>query len=1042
MEEFIPGQRWISSAELQMGLGTIITCNHRTVTIDFQASGETRTYARQNAPLARVSFARGEHIKLVNGDSIEVIGVSETDGLLSYTGINPLGSTVILPESQLDHTMQLNRPAERLFSGQIDKNRWFDLRYQTLQELNQLDHSELSGLNGCRTSLIPHQLYIAHEVANRYAPRVLLADEVGLGKTIEAGLILHHQLLNERAQRVLIIVPESLMHQWLVEMLRRFNLLFSIFDEQRCQALTIDTDHSDDTDDNNASKDNVFLSEQLVLCSLEFLATNDTYFQQALEGNWDLLVVDEAHHLQWTVNKSSHEYQLIEQLTQRIRGILLLTATPEQLGIESHFARLRLLDPDRFPDLESFIAEDEGYQPIAHAMEALLSNQPLDKTARQTLKETLKESRYVSKDNVADKNTTDSAINTTLDELSMMSNATENPAHKLHHAKQTLIEHMLDRHGTGRVLFRNTRATVKGFPGREVIAHPQPLPDEYLKLLGQFSQQLLLEQELEQELQQELQSNSNNSNSETDTNFSNLVLFPELLYRIKTDHSDQFQDWTQIDPRVKWLGNWLIEHRLTKQASDNGKILVITASAQNTIDLANILKKQFAIYAAVFHEGLNLIERDRAAAFFADPENGAPVLICSEIGSEGRNFQFAHQMVLFDLPLNPDLLEQRIGRLDRIGQTQNIKIHVPYLNNTAQAVLFHWYHKGLNAFEQTCPTGHNVFTQVRTQLQNEILAVPSLDATISTSQPAPDLIHQTQSLHQQLNKALHEGRDRLLEYNSCRQPEANRLKVLAEKMQLQNTLFQYMDDLFDAIGVDHEEHSEHCYIISPGEHMLNQFPGLPDDGLTITYDRSIALANEDMQFFTWDHPMVRTAMDMISSSEMGNTAMTTLDSSDLTITPKPGSLLLECLFIMETSAHETLQANRYLPATTIRIIVNEQGQDLTQEIRHEEIKQTQEAINTQTAQQIIKVKEDALQHMLTRAENLCEEQAPEILQSARDSSQETLLNEINRLQALAQVNPNIRGEEIEFFTRQLQSLETIFNSVKPRLDAMRVVIVT
>ena len=79
-----------------------------------------------------------------------------------------------------------------------------------------------------------------------------------------------------------------------------------------------------------------------------------------------------------------------------------------------------------------------------------------------------------------------------------------------------------------------------------------------------------------------------------------------------------------------------------------------------------------------FHEGLTLVQRDRGAAWFADPD-GARLLICSEIGSEGRNFQFAHHLVLFDLPLDPALLEQRIGRLDRIGQHDEIQVHVPFV---------------------------------------------------------------------------------------------------------------------------------------------------------------------------------------------------------------------------------------------------------------------------------------------------------------------------------------------------------------------------
>lgn len=107
------------------------------------------------------------------------------------------------------------------------------------------------------------------------------------------------------------------------------------------------------------------------------------------------------------------------------------------------------------------------------------------------------------------------------------------------------------------------------------------------------------------------------------------------------------------------------------------KVLVICAKAATALQLEQVLREREGIRAAVFHEGMSIIERDRAAARFAEEDTGAQVLLCSEIGSEGRNFQFASNLVMFDLPFNPDLLEQRIGRLDRIGRAHDIQIHVP-----------------------------------------------------------------------------------------------------------------------------------------------------------------------------------------------------------------------------------------------------------------------------------------------------------------------------------------------------------------------------
>ena len=167
----------------------------------------------------------------------------------------------------------------------------------------------------------------------------------------------------ERARRVLIVVPETLLHQWLVEMLRRFNLHFKIFDKERCENLIEENEY-----------ENIFHSEQLVLCSIDFLVNNADMFEQCVFGEWDLMVVDEAHHLQWSAEEPSIEYMVVEQLSNQTKGVLLLTATPEQLGKESHFARLRLLDPDRFPDFQQFVDEEENYEPYAQVIEDLLSH--------------------------------------------------------------------------------------------------------------------------------------------------------------------------------------------------------------------------------------------------------------------------------------------------------------------------------------------------------------------------------------------------------------------------------------------------------------------------------------------------------------------------------------------------------------------------------------------------------------------------------------------------------------------------------------------
>ncbi|MGL5287350.1 MAG: RNA polymerase-associated protein RapA, partial [Aeromonas sp.] len=208
---FALGQRWISDTETDLGLGTVVAVEGRMVTLLFPASGENRMYAKDDAPVTRVRFNEGDQIASHEEWTMVIEAVHEKEGLLIYAGIRTdTEEQVLLKEVFLSNFIKFNKPQDRLFAGQIDRMSRFTLRYESLINQHQRRLNPTRGLAGGRVSLIPHQLYIAHEVGHRYAPRVLLADEVGLGKTIEAGMIIHQQLLSGRAKRVLILLPETL----------------------------------------------------------------------------------------------------------------------------------------------------------------------------------------------------------------------------------------------------------------------------------------------------------------------------------------------------------------------------------------------------------------------------------------------------------------------------------------------------------------------------------------------------------------------------------------------------------------------------------------------------------------------------------------------------------------------------------------------------------------------------------------------------------------------------------------------------------------
>jgi ATP-dependent helicase HepA len=935
--EFIIGQRWVSQAEPQLGLGIVVETSGRHVTVHYPVVEEDRMYAADSAPLARIAYQAGDNLENIERENFTVKAVEDVNGLLYYLVEDQTGGEQILPEPKLAADIQLNTPSQRLFSGQLDKNRLFQMRVATLHYRYMQQKTPVSGLLGPRTNLLPHQIYIAHTVASRFSPRVLLADEVGLGKTIEAGMILHHQLANGLASRALIVVPEPLLHQWLVEMLRKFNLHFSLFNEERYQSLV------------EGGEKNPFESEQLILCSIDLLANNNEVANNANFAGWDIAIVDEAHHLQWSDDESATpdpKYTAIEALAKHCEGLLLLTATPEQLGVASHFARLRLLDPSRYSDLQQFIDEQSNFVELNGIVSHLLDGSPLDANQKKQLNEWLGEDS-------ADGDSTN-----------------------------TIVKQLLDRHGTGRVLFRNTRAAIKNFPKRLPNAYPLPKPELYVDQCG---------------------------------------LYPETLQQ-------QFgEQWLEQDPRVNWLEQLL--NTLRRE-----KVLLICAHAQTAIDLEKYLHLKTGIRSTAFYEHLSIIERDRAAAYFADEESGAQIMICSEIGSEGRNFQFAHHLVLFDLPVNPDLLEQRIGRLDRIGQSEDIKIHIPYIEQSAQEYLYRWFNQGLDAFTHSFSAGLAVYARFATQL------APWLQTTaIDDQQDFAALLDATATYRRQLNAELEQGQDHLLALNSCDPEVAAKLINTITESERSETLASYMSLLFDNFGIEQDYHSEQSLVLRPTEHMLTaQFPGIKDEGVTVTFNREKAQAREDIEFLSWEHPMVSDSMELVLGSELGNAAIGAIKIKAL----PAGTYLIECFFTVQCSGPKHYQLQRYLPATPIRVLLEASGKDLGDILKHVQLNKLRSHLKRSNRFAIIKQLKPQLEALIQQAQQFAEKKAQPLINEAQRNANTMLNGELQRLQELKKLNGSVREAEITFFEQQLAKVQEHIENTSVELQALRLIINT
>jgi len=915
------GARVLSNAEPELGIGILVRLEESVATFQFPQAKITRKYSLKNAPLRRALLSKGQKAKFKDRTEHKVQDLRFTEGLAQYC---------IEDRWYWEHelsTEQSDQGAlEYFFNGHFSEAQAFDLRKESWKLKSESLNPFSRGLIGARCDLLAHQLYIAQEVSRRPQPRVLLADEVGLGKTIEAGLILSslHQL--GRAQKILIVVPESLKTQWLAELYRRFHLLFSILDEPRC----LEEEKVNPTL-------SPYESNAFVLCTLEHFMIFENRLNQALKVNWDLLIFDEAHHLLWNPSDPSPAWLCAKKLSEVAQALLLLTATPRQHGLDTQFGLLNLVDPDRFADFERFKIESQNLTQLSEIARKL-SEHPKDSL--------FKEIEKIFPDDEELKN--------------------EIQKFKSSQNLQPLLAALIDRHGPGRVIYRNRRARLKGFPERKCLA---------VELEGTQHQ------------------------GEWDCSFS------------------------KNHPKLKWLVKFLNDNPLEK-------ILLITSLPSQVKLIDQFLLENFAIKRALFHDEMEMVERDRQAAWFADPK-GARLLIASEIGGEGRNFQFCKKLILFNLPPEPDLVEQRIGRLDRIGQKFTIEIIVPIIKDSVENLHFDIFQNGLSLFQKATAGLGALIEDFKGDIAKLCDELRTKQVPLETLKEHKSLVQKIAQHYQKYQEGQEKNFDYLVDFNSFNEEVGRKLQEKLDQLDRKSELEDFMERIFEFFGIEEEELSSKIKKITAHSLMfVESFPELSDEK-SLTYSRQIANTREEIDFLTLDHPMLSGVLSLFLDKELGRAAILKARSEALS-----SGALFEMSFVLQSPSVKGINPEHFLRPHRISLFCDHTGKP----VEEKNLKDLMYSPLSELELKSIKQSLPRLRSLVPQFLENLEKQARVVFSDKLKKSQNAAIEqfdlEIDRLNYLSRINKIISKKEILLLEQQKSETLKALSESPIHLDSL------
>jgi superfamily II DNA or RNA helicase len=719
--------------------------------------------------------------------------------------------------------------------------------------------------------------------------RLIMADEVGLGKTIEAGLVLKELRARGVLDRVLVITPASLVSQWRFELKSKFNETFVFHDGGYVRYL-----------EERYQDANPWSIEPNAICSLQF-ARFDSERERIAAAHWDLVIVDEAHHARrwWDSGepRPNKGYRLLESLRDRVGGLLLLTATPMQLHDFELFSMVELVEPGLFENYWDFEEAREEIATINRHV-AWLRAGGGDGRARDDLLATLRHWKAPSDVSAA---------------------PLELPA-----GRDRVCGWLEARHRLTEALVRNRKAEIGGFTKRKARRIPvEPTPEElaleadvrayirrqHERALGTGNTSLGLVMVTFQKLLSsstralaaaldnralrllgeaiEIEEQAITDDEEIREEVDRALQEPSADLMAEVEELDALANRARAieDSKIVELQNAL--EMLFREHPDE-KVLIFT----QFIGTLELIRERLAskLRVEVFHGGMSRDEKDAAHRAF---KNHAQVLVSSEAGGEGRNFQFCHILVNYDLPWNPMRVEQRIGRLDRVGQKRDVLIYNFEVNKTLDERILNVLEYRIQIFTESVGALDPILGEVEERLV-EICLKDADAAEREFSRYEVDLETQLERARRQ-EKQL---RDLVMDSRSFRRDEVARLleqRPMATPVDLERFVRRSIGRYPKGTVVEEREGVLRVDVPPvPLKSAREKRLDVRDD-YRGTFDYRTALDDESLEFFAFGHPLVELLVRMAQEDDFGP-PVTVLEAEDGDVGP---ALLVDYVLRLE-----------------------------------------------------------------------------------------------------------------------------------------------